>query len=148
MTSGSVGFWGRIGAAEEGRVRGRLWFGGLLLGLLAGCVAVKPIMTPQEFRATCHQRAQCPEAAESGAVCSGFQETVTDYYDGMAPCRQACRDKARDLTASLGPACGAAIGTARATCLEFCNRKFYRCNCDKADASGGDAGKSGSRPQP
>jgi len=126
----------------------RLWPGLLVLGALWGCVAVKPIMTPQEYRADCRRTVACPDADGAAAICAGFQETVTDYYDGMAPCRQACKDKAEALAATVPGVCRASIDTARAACLEFCNRKFYRCNCDKADALEGGNGRTGTRPRP
>ena len=116
-------------------MRTRVWLPVVAAAALWGCVPVKPIITPQEFRTTCREQATCPDAASAERICSGFQETVTDYYDGMPGCIKACKDKAQALTDAEPASSRAAIAATRDACLEFCNRKFYRCNCDKADAA-------------
>lgn len=118
-------------------MRYTVWVFILFSLVLWGCATVKPIITPQEYQNTCRQGVACADR-----ICDGFQETVTDYYDTMAACRQACKDKADTLSRGASGTCLAGIDTARGACMEFCQRKFYRCNCDKESApAGGNAGE-------
>ena len=104
----------------------------LFAGLaLAGCTQVKPIMTPQEFAAGCSQGATGADAACSAKVCQVYQAVVTDYYENMEGCYAACKDRAASLETGAGPACLAKIKAEKDRCMDFCNRKFYRCNCAK-----------------
>jgi hypothetical protein len=98
---------------------------------LLGCTKVQPIITPQEYQASCRQDLAGADAACTTKVCDVYQTVVTDYYEDMAGCNAACKDRAESLLASESGSCSAKIATARKNCLEFCNRKFYRCNCDK-----------------
>lgn len=100
----------------------------LLLAVLGGCVRAKPIVTPQEYRTACRSTPVGAGAACLDRVCDAYQETVTDYYDGKPDCLEACRAKAERLA---GLACPDKVATARDACLDYCQRKFYRCNCDK-----------------
>jgi hypothetical protein len=104
-----------------------------LLGSLAltGCGKVQPIMTPQEFAAACSQNAAGTEAACATKVCEVYQAVVTDYYDNMEGCYAACKERAAALETGANAACLAKIKTTRERCMDFCNRKFYRCNCAK-----------------
>jgi hypothetical protein len=108
----------------------------LLVVVLGGCTAAKPIITPREYQDICRQTRLGADAACLGRVCDAYQETVTDYYDTMAACRQACKAKAETLGSGLSGACLAKVEAAQAACLEYCDRKFYRCNCDKVYTPG------------
>lgn len=108
--------------------------GGLLL--LGGCTAAKPIVTPQEYQGACRGAALGTDAACVDRVCDAYQETVTDYYDNKAACQQACEAKATALAPGLSGPCLAKVSAARSACREFCDRKFYRCNCDKVYTPG------------
>ena len=100
---------------------------GFLLALLGGCTAAKPLITPQEFQATCRSTPVGAEAACVDRVCDAYQETVTDYYDTKVDCQTACKAKAE----KLADACPAKVAAARAACMDYCQRRFYRCNCGK-----------------
>ena len=101
----------------------------------SGCASVKPIITPQEYQAACWQSPTGPKDACAERVCGAFQEIVTGYYDGMPQCRQACKERGAALTAAAG-GCADKVKSAEDACLEFCQRKFYRCNCDKSYSTG------------
>ncbi len=96
-----------------------------------GCAKVGPIITPQEYQAQCRQEASGADAGCVSRTCDVFQAVVTGYHENMDDCRAACRDRARTLAADASGPCRAKIEAAGDACLEFCNRKFYRCNCDK-----------------
>ncbi|OLN29322.1 hypothetical protein DVDV_1153 [Desulfovibrio sp. DV] len=98
---------------------------------LTGCGQSKPIMVPQEFEADCRSNAYGADAACAAKVCEVYQAVVTDYYDNMEGCYAACKDRAASLEAGAASQCKAKIAAARDTCRDFCNRKFYRCNCAK-----------------
>lgn len=100
------------------------------LGLM-GCAKVQPIMTPQEFEADCRSTPAGGDSACVAKVCEVYQAVVTDYYDDMDGCYAACKDRAASLEAGASAQCSAKIRAAAATCRDFCNRKFYRCNCAK-----------------
>jgi len=100
----------------------------LALGL-AGCAKFQPIQTPQEFEAACRANAYGADAACAGKVCEVYQAVVTDYYDNMEGCYAACKDRAAALEVGASNQCLAKIHAARDACHDFCNRKFYRCNC-------------------
>ena len=104
----------------------------LMAGLtLAGCAKVKPIMTPQEFAADCRQNAAGADAACAARVCEAYQAVVTDYHENMEGCYAACKDRAASLGAEASPACLAKVKAEKDRCMDYCNRKFYRCNCAK-----------------
>ncbi|EHJ49580.1 hypothetical protein DFW101_3584 [Solidesulfovibrio carbinoliphilus subsp. oakridgensis] len=96
-----------------------------------GCAKVQPIITPQEFEASCRQAAAGADPACAARVCDVYQAVVTDYYEDMNGCYAACKDREESLLASVSSPCGAKVKAAHAACREFCNRKFYRCNCAK-----------------
>ena len=96
-----------------------------------GCTKVQPIITPQEYQASCRQDSAVADAACVARVCDVYQAVVTDYYENKDGCYAACADRAQALSAGAPAQCGAKISAARAACREFCLRKFYRCNCDK-----------------
>jgi hypothetical protein len=98
---------------------------------LWGCTQVKPIITPQEYQASCRQDAAGADAACATKVCDVYQAVVTDYYENMDGCLAACKDRAETLFAGASGQCKDKIKKAREACQEFCNRKFYRCNCGK-----------------
>ncbi|MYL83314.1 hypothetical protein GTA51_09265 [Desulfovibrio aerotolerans] len=112
---------------------GRYIFLFCLLGCfgLMGCATIQPIMTPQEFEADCRANTVGADAACAGKVCEVYQAVVTDYYDTMEGCYAACKDRAASLETGATGQCLAKIRKARDTCRDFCNRKFYRCNCAK-----------------
>lgn len=96
-----------------------------------GCSKVQPIITPPEYQAACRQNTVGADAACVTKVCDVYQAVVTDYYEDMNGCYAACKDRAETLLASSPDLCKAKVKAARDACREFCNRKFYRCNCDK-----------------
>ena len=106
------------------------WWGivALLALLGGGCSAAKPIITPQEYREACRATPAGADAACLDRVCDAYQETVTDYFDAKPDCVAACKAKAEQLA---GVACPDKVAAARDACLDYCQRKFYRCNCDK-----------------
>jgi len=105
----------------------------LAVGCLAfwGCTRVEPIITPQEYAASCQAAPVGADAACASRVCAVYQAVVTDYYENKDGCRAACKARAEELSQSAPAACGAKIEAARDACLEFCQRKFFRCNCTK-----------------
>lgn len=98
---------------------------------LAGCAKIKPIMTPQEFEADCRANAYGADSACASKVCEVYQAVVTDYHDTMESCYASCKDRAAALEVGASNQCLAKIRAAGDTCHDFCNRKFYRCNCAK-----------------
>ncbi len=96
-----------------------------------GCAKIQPIITPPEFQAACRQNAAGADAACAARVCDVYQGVVTDYYENMAGCYAACKDREQTLLADAPDQCKAKIKATREACMEFCNRKFYRCNCTK-----------------
>ncbi len=116
--------------------RGAVLVGLLLVAALWGCTRVKPIITPQEYQDACRKAPAGADAACADRICAGFQEVVTDYHEGMNECKKACQDKADALSAGLSGSCLGKVEATRAACLEFCDRKFYRCNCDKTYTPG------------
>lgn len=96
-----------------------------------GCTKVQPIITPQEYQAACRQDTAGADAACATRVCDVYQAVVTDYYENMDGCYAACKDRADALSADASGQCRAKISAARSACREFCNRKFFRCNCDR-----------------
>ena len=96
---------------------------------LWGCAKFQPIMTPQEFEAACRRGGG--EAAWARTVCDVYQAVVTDYHDTMDDCYAACRDRGAALAADSATQCLDKVKATQAVCLDFCNRKFYRCNCAK-----------------
>lgn len=104
----------------------------LLFGLsLAGCAKIQPIVTPQEYEAACRRSAAGADSACAGRVCAVFQAVTTDYHEDMAGCRAACKERAGALAADVPGSCLGKVNASRDACLEFCQRKFYRCNCAK-----------------
>ncbi len=111
----------------------------LLLSLFLCCILAswgcaptfKPIITPQEFEASCRSAPAGADAACAGRVCDVFQAVATDYHEDMAACQATCKQRAQELAADVPASCQAKVAGAREACLEFCNRKFYRCNCAK-----------------
>ena len=104
----------------------------LFAGLaLAGCSKVQPILTPQEFASACAQTGAGADGACASRVCQVYQAVVTDYHENMEGCYAACKERATDLETGAGPACAAKIKAEKDRCMDFCNRKFYRCNCAK-----------------
>lgn len=106
----------------------------LVLAALGGCTAAKPLLTPQEYQASCRSTLVGADAACLDRVCDAYQETVTDYYDTKVDCVAACKAKAERLLADV--ACPNKVAAAREACLDYCQRKFYRCNCDKVYTPG------------
>jgi hypothetical protein len=106
-----------------------LWIVPLFVALV-GCTAAKPIITPQEYQSSCRQAVGADATCQS-RVCDSFQETVTDYFDTKQDCFAACKAKAENLASGGAGACLDKVDSARAACMEYCQRKFYRCNCDK-----------------
>lgn len=105
----------------------------LFAGCLAafGCTRVRPIITPPEFEASCRQDAAGADPACAARICDVYQAVVTDYYEDMAGCYAACKDREQTLAASVSGQCRDKVKAAHDACREFCNRKFYRCNCAK-----------------
>lgn len=105
----------------------------LALGALVswGCAKAQPIVTPPEYDAACRADAAGGDAACVTRVCAVYQAVVTDYYENMEGCRAACKQRANELQDSAPALCGAKVNAARDACLDFCQRKFYRCNCAK-----------------
>ena len=96
-----------------------------------GCAKIQPIITPQEFEASCQAGPAGADGACAARVCGVFQAVVTDYHENMAACQASCKQRAQELEADVPGACAAKVKQTRDACLEFCNRKFYRCNCAK-----------------
>lgn len=96
-----------------------------------GCSKIQPIITPQEYQASCRQNTVGADAACVTKVCDVYQAVVTDYYEDMNGCYAACKDRADGLLANASGLCTDKVKAARDACREFCNRKFYRCNCTK-----------------
>ena len=90
-----------------------------------------PIITPQEFEASCRSDPAGAVSACASRVCGVFQAVATDYHEDMAACLASCKQRAVELEADVPGACVAKVKQTRDACLEFCNRKFYRCNCAK-----------------
>ncbi len=88
-------------------------------------------MTPQEYSAACRRDAVGADAACANRVCVVFEAVTTDYHEDMAGCLAACKERATTLAADVPASCRAKVEAARDDCLDFCNRKFYRCNCAK-----------------
>jgi hypothetical protein len=109
----------------------------ILLALLSavllswGCTKVQPIMTPQEYDASCRADAAGADPACAARVCAVYQAVVTDYYEDKEGCRAACKARANELKESSAAQCAAKIDAAENVCLDFCQRKFFRCNCGK-----------------
>ncbi|WP_428560562.1 MAG: hypothetical protein ACP59X_16870 [Solidesulfovibrio sp. DCME] len=100
------------------------------LGTL-GCTKFQPIITPQEFEASCRSDPAGADGPCAARVCAVFEAVTTDYHEDMASCQAVCRQRAEELLAGTAPQCREKIKQTREACLEFCNRKFYRCNCTK-----------------
>lgn len=96
-----------------------------------GCSKFQPIITPQEFEASCRSAPAGADAACANRVCTVFQAVATDYHEDMASCQATCKQRAEELLADSPAQCQEKIKKTREACLEFCNRKFYRCNCTK-----------------
>ena len=96
-----------------------------------GCAKAQPIITPEEFAASCQAGAAGAAPACAARVCAVYQAVVTDFHEDKESCRATCKTRADELLASVPAQCGAKVKAARDACLEFCQRKFYRCNCTK-----------------
>lgn len=96
-----------------------------------GCSKFQPIITPQEFEAACRSDPAGADSACAARVCNVFQAVATDYHENMASCQAVCKQRAEELLSGAAASCQDKIQQTRAACLEFCNRKFYRCNCAK-----------------
>lgn len=96
-----------------------------------GCVKFQPIMTPQEFAASCQAAPDGADPACAARVCDVYQAVVTDYHEDMASCQAVCRQRAEELLGNVSAQCRDKVEASRDLCLEFCDRKFYRCNCTK-----------------
>lgn len=111
-----------------------------LMVLVAGCAKELPVMTPGEYWSKC-VLGPAPltgeDICDERPICDAYREVVSDFYENLDACRAACEQNFdRMYAGQVMNGCFSWLVDARDLCIQFCRRKFERCDCDKVREPG------------